>query len=241
MIRLRDVAFAYGDGPDAFAIRVPGLAVERGERIACIGLSGSGKSTLMNIIAGILLPSAGEVVVLGEDLASLSDRQRRRLRLSRIGMVFQEFELLEYLSARENILLARLLEQGLDEAALRRRADELAAAAGITHVLRRKPAALSHGERQRVAICRALATGPELVLCDEPTGSLDPHSAGAVLDLLFDQARLRGATLVMVTHDHALLDRFDRVVDLRETAHAFSGPAAAIRVTRPASPPVGRP
>ena len=131
-------------------------------------------------------------------------------------MVFQEFELLEYLSALDNILLPYHVADELQlDADVRGRARELASEMGISDLLARKPKKLSQGERQRVALCRALVTQPKLLICDEPTGNLDPKNAETIVELLLRQAREHAATVFMVTHDHGLLKRFDRVVDVR--------------------------
>jgi ABC-type lipoprotein export system ATPase subunit len=146
----------------------------------------------------------------------LGDPERRRERARQVGLVFQEFELLDYLDALDNILVPlRVRGASRDELrAGRLRAEELAASVGIADLLGRTPSRLSQGERQRVAIARALVTDPALVLCDEPTGNLDPEAAARAVDLLIGEARARDAALLMVTHDHGLLDRFDRVVDV---------------------------
>lgn len=217
IVELRGVAFSYGAG--AFSLRVDELSVGRGEHTAFVGASGCGKTTLINLIAGILVPDEGEVVLAGERISSLAEGARRAVRIRRIGMMFQELELLEYLPAIENILLGEYMSgrfRARGEA--HRRAEALAAGCGISHVLKRLPRRLSQGERQRVALCRALATSPELVICDEPTGNLDPRSSGAAMDLLFEQAWSHGATLLVVTHDHGMLDRFDRVVEMETLA-----------------------
>ena len=225
LVTLSDVAFSYG--PGAFSLRVDTLQLARGERVACIGPSGAGKTTLVNLIAGILTPSTGTVTFDAAPLSALSDAQRRALRLARIGMVFQEFELLEYLTTRENVLLPFLLSRTLraDADALRR-ADALIDRMGIAHAAARTPRGLSQGERQRVAIARAMVTRPDLLLCDEPTGNLDPATADSALDLLVEQAQQRNCTVLMVTHNHALLSRFDRIINIldyaapRQTAEA---------------------
>jgi ABC-type lipoprotein export system ATPase subunit len=151
-------------------------------------------------------------------VSALPDRARRSLRLRRIGLLFQELELLDYLPALDNVLLPfHLAGRTAVTPARVEAARALAAAVGLAEpLLRRRPQHLSQGERQRVALCRALVTEPTLLLCDEPTGNLDAASAASVLDLTFAQVRARGATLVMVTHDQALLPRFDRVLDMRE-------------------------
>lgn len=221
VIELHEVEFSYplGNGPEpTFMLHVQELRVLHGEHIACVGPSGSGKSTLVNLMAGILIPTRGSVLALGHDLSALNPGQRRRLRLSRIGMVFQEFELLEYLTAEENVLLPRRLLPELDAASLRERARSLMARAGVGHLKGRTPARLSQGERQRVALCRALVTSPMLILCDEPLGNLDPAGAAGALDLLLREADELGATVFMITHNHALLGRFSRVVEVTRSA-----------------------
>lgn len=219
---LRDVSFAYARsaGTRPFRLDVAELRLQPGEAAAVIGPSGSGKTTLVHLCAGILVPERGEVTVGGVRLDALTDAERRQERARQVGLVFQEFELLDYLSALENILVP-LRVRGATREELRAgeaRASELARAVGIADLLGRPPAQLSQGERQRVAIARALVTEPALVLCDEPTGNLDPDAASGAVDLLLSEARARGAALMMVTHDHSLLDRFDRVLDVTSLA-----------------------
>ncbi|MCU0728238.1 MAG: ABC transporter ATP-binding protein [Planctomycetes bacterium] len=211
-IRIEDLRFSYE--PEEFALRIPSLSVARGERLALIGPSGCGKTTLLSLIAGILLPRSGRIEVDGLEVPGLSDAERRRFRIGRIGLIFQEFELLDHLTVRENILLPYYVNGALRlDGAVTERAERLAGTLGIDHGLARRPSALSHGERQRVAVGRALITEPALLLADEPTGNLDPKNREAILDLVFSEAATRGATLLMVTHDHSFLPRFDRVVD----------------------------
>lgn len=219
MIELERVRFAYAQGAGGgFALSIAGLRLERGEHAACIGPSGCGKTTLVSLIAGVLSPGAGRIVVDGSDVSAMSDAARRRFRAERIGMVFQEFELLEYLSAMDNVLLPCLLRGRGDRQASRREAAALAERLGVGGVLRRPPRKLSQGERQRISICRALVTRPAVILCDEPTGNLDPDATRATLDLLLSQASETGATLLMVTHNHSLLGLFDRVIDMGSAA-----------------------
>jgi len=211
LVALEDVRLTF---PGGFRLAVDRLELERGERVACIGPSGSGKTTLVHLLAGILQPDRGVVRALGQDVASLDDAARRRFRRTSIGLVFQELELVDYLSARDNVLLPRWIA-GRPTAQDRARAAELADALGLTRLFDRKPARLSQGERQRVAIARALVTEPPLVLCDEPTGNLDPETGQRTLDLLLAEAARRSATILFVTHDHSLLERFDRTIDVR--------------------------
>ena len=214
MIRLTNLQFQYGDGD--FALSVPEFTVESGERVAVIGPSGSGKTTLLHVIAGIELPQTGCVAVGGSDWSALAEAERRSLRIQRIGLVFQEFELLEYLKVVDNITLPYRIHPSLSlDSNCRDRARTLAGKLGVGDKLARYPAHLSHGEKQRVAVCRALVTEPDLILADEPTGNLDPVNKHRVLDQLIKCASERGSALVLVTHDHDLLERFDRIVDVR--------------------------
>jgi len=214
VIKIQDLEFRYGEGE--FRLRIPDLVIERGSTTAFIGPSGSGKTTLLNLLAGIVLPGRGRVEAGEVEVSGLTDRERRNFRITRVGLVFQEFELLEYLSVLDNILLPYRINPSLKlDAAVRERAAELARSVGIADKLGRHPGRLSQGERQRVAVCRAVLPGPAVLLADEPTGNLDPVNAGRVLDILFDFARQGEATLVAVTHDHDLLPRFERVIDFK--------------------------
>ena len=233
MIRITDLQFRYGEGD--FALLIPELRVERGERVAVIGPSGSGKTTLLNLIAGIATPQRGRVVTKGMEVTALDAARRREFRIRNIGLVFQEFELLEHLSVLDNVLLPYRINPSLRlEPPVRERALELAARVGVADKLGRFAHRLSQGEKQRAAVCRALITEPELLLADEPTGNLDPANKGRVLDILFDYAEERGATLLTVTHDRDLLDRFGRVIDFKafhvDAAGSPSPEAAAPKV-----------
>jgi len=211
--RLSGIEHRFASG---FILNVPAWEVRSGAHTACIGPSGCGKTTLLRLMTGILEPTSGSIELLGRKLPSLTTAQRRSLRLNEVGMVFQQLALLEHLCALDNILLPRLLGQGVTRSD-RERAHELAAATGIEHTLRRKPAKLSQGERQRVAICRALVAAPRLIVCDEPTGNLDPTRSRSVVELLVSEADRLGSTVVLVTHDAGLLDVFDHVLDLGAT------------------------
>ncbi len=220
MIRLSDLRFQYGD--EGFTLRVPELTVETGQKVAVIGPSGSGKTTLLHLIAGIALPQTGSVEVGGSNWSTLSEAERRSRRIRQIGLVFQEFELLEYLKVLDNIALPYRIHPSLSfDSECRQRAIALAVTLGVDGKLTRYPGQLSHGEKQRVAVCRALVTEPDLILADEPTGNLDPANKHRVLDRLIECVGEQGATLILVTHDHDLLDRFDRVIDVKSFTGEF--------------------
>ncbi len=213
MISLRDVRFEYARG--GFSLNVAELAVPSGARAAAIGPSGSGKTTLLNLISGIERPRSGEVSTAGVRVDRLSPAARRSFRITKIGFVFQEFLLLEYLDVLDNILYPYRLHRELRlDASVRSRAHRLASDLGLKSLLDRLPAELSQGERQRVAIARALVTSPTLILADEPTGTLDPATKQQALDLLFEQCEARSTTLLMVTHDHGLLEQFGQIIDV---------------------------
>jgi ABC-type lipoprotein export system ATPase subunit len=214
MIRVEGLRFGYRGG---FTLSVPHLSVGAGERVAVVGPSGSGKTTLLNLVAGIAAPDMGTVWVDGTEVTALSDRGRRRLRAARIGFVYQELALVDYLTAEGNVLYPYRVGTGLRlDAEARGRARSLLGDVGLAGKASRRPAQLSQGERQRVAIARALVTRPGAILADEATGSLDPANKAEVLDLLFAQAAETGAALLFVTHDHDLLSRFDRVIDFAD-------------------------
>lgn len=212
MIEIDDLEFRYDH--DGFGLRVPSLRIPSGESVALVGPSGCGKTTLFNLLVGIVAPSEGNIRFEGRELTRLDEAARRAFRISTAGMVFQEFELLSYLNVEENILLPFLLNSSQRPTLeTKKNACELAASLGLETLLKRSIDRLSHGERQRVAIARALVTNPSLLLADEPTGNLDPATRDQIVDLLFEQAAARQATLIMATHDHSLIDRFDRVID----------------------------
>jgi putative ABC transport system ATP-binding protein len=227
MIEINNLRFRYPEGE--FALDVPELSVAREERTAIIGPSGCGKTTLLDLMGGIQVPQAGRVVVGGVEVNQLDDAGRRAFRIRNIGLVFQEFELLDYLSVLENVLLPYRINSALAlDSEARRRACELAEQVGIGDKLDCEIGHLSQGERQRVAVCRALVTEPDLVLADEPTGNLDPTNKERVLEILLDCISGSGATLVTVTHDHELLSRFDRVIDFKQFYDIEAVPAPEV-------------
>lgn len=215
MIKLSTLQFDYRDGD--FSLTIPELRVAVGEKVAVVGPSGSGKTTFLNLVAGIERPQQGKINVCDTDLHDLNDAMRREFRITQIGFVFQNFELLDYLNLRDNILHPYRISPALRlTAEVRERAQTLAHQMGLANLLDRRVNALSQGERQRTAICRALLPGPRLILADEATGNLDPHNKRLILDLLFDAVAQQGSTLLAVTHDHDLLPSFDRVIDFHQ-------------------------
>ena len=221
MIKIDSLGFSYAD--TGFFLDIPEFTVKSGEKVAVIGPSGSGKTTLLNLVAGILVPSRGRVHCADTHVSVLDDNARRDFRISTIGFVFQDFELLDYLNVLDNILHPYRITRALSlTATVRERAEGLAEQMGIGDKLKRSVGHLSQGEKQRVAICRALLPEPKLVLADEATGNLDPRNKGHILELLFESVAAHDATLLAVTHDHELLPHFDRVVDFND----FRGSAA---------------
>lgn len=213
-IRITNLTFRY-PGDQSFAMTIPGLHIESGLCTAIVGPSGSGKTTLLNLVAGTLLPDTGEIHVGETCINLLGEVGRRSFRSQAIGQVFQAFELLGYLNVIENTLLGSIIGSTVDTRA-RQRALALLESVGLANKTLVKPGRLSHGERQRVAVCRAMLNRPSVLLADEPTGNLDQLNKQNVVDLLIEQARGQASTLLMVTHDRSLLAAFDRVIDFEE-------------------------
>jgi putative ABC transport system ATP-binding protein len=215
VLALRNVRkrFREADGNLLEVVSLQQFELGAGEQAVLVGESGSGKSTLLNLIAGILLPDEGEIVVNGTDPTKLSEAARDRFRAVNIGYVFQSFNLLQGFTALENVLLGQMFGGGNGGAD---RAVQLLKSVGLEHRLHHKPRALSVGEQQRVAIARALVNAPPLVLADEPTGSLDARNSMAVLDLLRRICTEGNHTLLLVTHDPQVMKNFERVVRLED-------------------------
>jgi putative ABC transport system ATP-binding protein len=225
VVRLKDVRKDFGDYT---ALDGVSLEIRAGEAVAVMGPSGSGKSTLLNMVSGLDRPSAGSVVVGGEDRGALTEKGLAVFRRRRIGMVFQFFHLLDDLPALDNVALAGQLV-GLRARPARQRAAELMTELGIADRRDVYPASLSGGERQRVAVARALMNRPALLLADEPTGALDSRSGEAVVEMLTELNRL-GQTLVLVTHDPRLAARCaSRVVEIEDGRIVRDGAVAAAR------------
>jgi putative ABC transport system ATP-binding protein len=204
------------NGVTVHALRGVSLRVDRGDYVAIVGPSGSGKSTLLQLLGGIDTPSSGSVEVLGTPLDTLGDSELTRLRLTRLGFIFQRFHLLPVLTARENVELP-MAEAGVRRAERQGRARELLEFVGLGHRAEHRATQLSGGEMQRVAVARALANRPAVVLADEPTGELDAGTGQEILDL-FRRLNADGTTLVVVTHDDRLAAEAGRVVHMLDGA-----------------------
>lgn len=209
--------------PDGSAIPVLDIErfeLQRGEQAVLVGSSGGGKTTLLNVIAGLRTPDSGRVVIDGTNVTALSEAARDRFRAERIGFVFQTFNLLPAFTALENVLLGMSFGGGRVD---RSRAKELLARVGLSHRLNNRPAQLSVGERQRVAVARALANKPSLMLADEPTANVDAANQQAVLDMIREACREQNVSLLLVTHSPQVAEQFDRVEHLATFNHAASG------------------
>jgi putative ABC transport system ATP-binding protein len=212
VLRARGIGKTVKSGDsDLVILREIDLAVDAGEALAVVGASGSGKSTLLAILAGLDIPSAGEVHIDGHDLFALNEDQRAELRGRSVGFVFQSFQLLPALTALENAMLPLELSQNAQAEEL---AVEMLRRVGLGERLHHYPKHLSGGEQQRVALARAFVVRPKLLFADEPTGSLDADSGAAVIRLLFEMNREYGTTLVLVTHDEQLASRCQRALRL---------------------------
>jgi len=187
------------------------FTVQPAETLAIVGASGSGKSTLLGLLAGLDSPSNGTVILDGVDIFALDEDGRARLRMAKLGFVFQSFQLLAHLTALENVMLPLELR---GDAGARGRATEMLGRVGLSSRLKHYPKFLSGGEQQRVALARAFVTEPPLLFADEPTGSLDAATGEAVIQLMFELNRERGSTLVLVTHDTSIAARCDRTITI---------------------------
>jgi putative ABC transport system ATP-binding protein len=229
VLELHNISKHFGEGEARVdALSAATLAVGAGELVALIGPSGSGKSTLLSIAGALLRPSDGRLSLDGEDITESPRKQRARLRLRKIGFIFQGSNLISYLTGREQLrFIADLIDLPAEEAEQRatRLLDDLGMARRADHY----PEELSGGERQRIAIARALMNDPALILADEPTASLDSHRGRAVVELLAKEVHERNKAAVLVTHDERLLDLCDRVIHI-EDGRLTDGEAAARQV-----------
>ena len=216
VLEARGIVRGFADGSGSLQVlRGLQLQVAAGERIAIVGVSGSGKTTLLQVLGGLDAPDAGQVLVQGQDIHAMPERQRCALRNRTLGFIYQFHHLLPEFSALENVAMPLLVrrEPVADAMASAR---ELLRQVGLSDRLEHRPHQLSGGERQRAAVARALVTQPRLVLADEPTGNLDGANAGQVFELMLELNRERGTSLVVVTHDRRLAARMDRVLVLKD-------------------------
>ena len=221
ILQIEDLKFWYtGKG---FQLEISNLKINKGSMVAILGKSGSGKTTLAHLISGILKPQSGLIRFMGQDISDLSDGERRAYRIKNIGFIFQEFELIEYLSVLDNLILPYKLNKSLslNEETINR-AKAIAGRIEIENKLHKYPNQLSGGERQRLATARALITSPALVIADEPTGNLDTQTANKVLSEIINQSSKSNSTLLMITHDPRLLESFDQVIDLNKLTNPIT-------------------
>ncbi len=215
-VELKDVTKTYQtDGLAVPALRGLDLSIKPDEFLAIAGPSGSGKTTLLNVMGGLDRADSGQIRVAGHDLQALSNGQLARLRLQHIGFVFQAYNLIPVLTARENAEFTLLL-QGVPEPQRRARIERLFTEVGLTGLEERRPTQLSGGQQQRVAVARAMATQPALILADEPTANLDSSTASALLDVMAQLNHTHGTTFIFSTHDPQVMDRSRRLIRLRD-------------------------
>jgi putative ABC transport system ATP-binding protein len=226
VLELADVGKTYRSGSlEVDALRGVSVTIDRGEFVAISGPSGSGKSTLMHILGCLDVPTSGSFHLAGEDVSAMDEDQLADVRNRHIGFVFQQFNLLPYLTAWRNVELP-LVYAGIDRAERRRRALLALEQVGLADRADHKPGELSGGQQQRVAVARALVTEPALILADEPTGNLDSTSTQDVLDL-FDELNRRGRTVVLITHESDVAARAGRTVQIRDGSVWPAEPAMA--------------
>jgi len=223
MLHLIDVSKSYvePDGHKLDILRVPKFFVAAGEQMVLVGRSGSGKSTLLHVISGISRPDSGQVLIDGTDIARLNEAQRDRFRAAKIGYVFQTFNLLPGFSALENVLLGMSFVGGRTDPT---RAHQLLDRVGLSKRLTHKPTMLSVGEQQRVAVARALANRPKLLLADEPTANVDAGNQQAIVDLIRQSCQDEGISLVLVTHEPDVAAQFARVEPLDQLNRVGAAP-----------------
>jgi putative ABC transport system ATP-binding protein len=216
-LAIKDVTRRYRLGSENYvhALRGVSLEIEGGDMVAIMGPSGSGKSTLMHIAGGLDVPDSGETWIEDTRIDTLGDRKLTRLRSKRVGFVFQGFNLLNTLTAQENVALAAEYA-GLSRRPAAKRAGELLGMLGLKDRLAHRPSELSGGEQQRVAVARALVNDPCMLMADEPTGNLDSVNSAEIMDLLAQINAEHGMTIVLVTHDHGVAGRCRRLIEMRD-------------------------
>jgi len=223
ILQIRDLHFQYPASD--FKIEISDIKITQGRKIAISGKSGSGKTTLIHLISGILKPQSGKILFYDESITDMNDKEIRKHRISNIGFIFQEFELLEYLNVMDNLILPYKINKSLVlDAEIKDKAKEIANRIGIGNKLDQHPKQLSGGERQRLAIARALITSPPLIIADEPTGNLDEKTSNIVMDEITDQVSYTNSTLIMISHNNELISSFDEIIDIQESPNIITQP-----------------
>ena len=223
ILQIRDLHFQYPASD--FKIEISDIKITQGSKIAISGKSGSGKTTLIHLISGILKPQSGEILFYDKSITDMNDKEIRKHRISNIGFIFQEFELLEYLNVMDNLILPYKINKSLVlDAEIKDKAKEIANRIGIGNKLDQHPKQLSGGERQRLAIARALITSPPLIIADEPTGNLDEKTSNIVMDEITDQVSYTNSTLIMISHNNELISSFDETFDIQESPNIITQP-----------------
>ena len=223
ILQIRDLHFQYPASD--FKIEISDIKITQGSKIAISGKSGSGKTTLIHLISGILKPQSGEILFYDKSITDMNDKEIRKHRISNIGFIFQEFELLEYLNVMDNLILPYKINKSLViDAEIKDKAKEIANRIGIGNKLDQHPKQLSGGERQRLAIARALITSPPLIIADEPTGNLDEKTSNIVMDEIKDQVSYTNSTLIMISHNNELISSFDEIIDIQESPNIITQP-----------------
>ena len=223
ILQIRDLHFQYPASD--FKIEISNIKITQGSKIAISGKSGSGKTTLIHLISGILKPQSGEILFFDESITDMNDNDIRKHRISNIGFIFQEFELLDYLNVMDNLVLPYKINKSLSlDEEIKDKAKEIANRIGIGNKLDQHPKQLSGGERQRLAIARALITSPPLIIADEPTGNLDDKTSNIVMDEITDQVSYTNSTLIMISHNNELISSFDEIIDIQESPNIITQP-----------------
>ena len=223
ILQISDLHFQYPASD--FKIEISNIKITQGSKIAISGKSGSGKTTLIHLISGILKPQSGEILFFDKSITDMNDKEIRKHRISNIGFIFQEFELLDYLNVMDNLILPYKINKSLSlDEEIKNKAKEIANRIGIGNKLDQHPKQLSGGERQRLAIARALITSPPLIIADEPTGNLDDKTSNIVMDEITDQVSYTNSTLIMISHNNELISSFDEIIDIQESPNIITQP-----------------
>ena len=217
LLKADNVHKEYRLGSNALAVlKDVTVGITKGEIIGIIGPSGAGKSTLINLLGGLDKPTHGSVALEGKDIATLSERERARIRNERFGFVFQFYHLLAELNTLENVMLPLMITNRIPKKIMKEKASAILERCGLSERLRHRPSELSGGEQQRVAIARALVNSPEILFCDEPTGNLDTERGRQIKELLWQRNRENKTTLIIVTHSQELVEGATRIIHLRD-------------------------